>query len=169
MSKCESSFSVWRVSSQAIASDSFRTRSARSEISSRLPMGVATTYRHPAPDSFGLVLVIPLTKVPRLLWACDLRFPSFEFANPFIRNQHEQRNTHQQIEQAHNADFPRGKLLRIGKYENEYRHIQDCSSCHHQRFLFGRQWRSGSHRTSRNSRRPAMRTNDGSLTHHISS
>jgi hypothetical protein len=113
-------------------------------MSSRLPMGVATTYRHPAPGPFGLVLVMPLTKVPRLLRARDLRFPSFEFANPFIRNQHEQWNSHEQIEQAHNADFPRTKLLRIAKYENKYRHIQDRSSCHHQHFLFGRQWRSGS-------------------------
>ena len=48
MSKCESSFSVCRVSSQAITSASFRTRKARSVMSSRFPIGVATTYRHPA-------------------------------------------------------------------------------------------------------------------------
>ena len=37
-----SSFCVWRVSSQAIRSTPFNTRSARSVMSSRLPIGVAT-------------------------------------------------------------------------------------------------------------------------------
>src|SRR6266478_5139985 len=45
------SFCVWRVSSQAIRSTSFRMRSARSVMSSRLPMGVPTMYRQPPPGA----------------------------------------------------------------------------------------------------------------------
>src|SRR5690349_7069788 len=47
MSKCDSSARVRRVSSQAISCTSRRMRSARAETSSRLPIGVATTYRVP--------------------------------------------------------------------------------------------------------------------------
>src|SRR6267378_7243824 len=45
------SFCVWRVSSQAIRSTSLRMRSARSVMSSRLPMGVPTMYRQPPPGA----------------------------------------------------------------------------------------------------------------------
>jgi len=48
ISKWCRSFAVWRVSSAAIRSHSRSTRSARSVMSSRLPMGVATRYRIPA-------------------------------------------------------------------------------------------------------------------------
>src|SRR5688572_4729333 len=47
MSKCASSPRVRRVSSQAMTSTSRSTRSARAEMSSRLPIGVATTNRVP--------------------------------------------------------------------------------------------------------------------------
>src|SRR6267143_4347272 len=51
MSKWFRSFCVWRVSSQAIRSTSLRMRSARSVMSSRLPMGVPTMYRQPPPGA----------------------------------------------------------------------------------------------------------------------
>src|SRR3982750_4370436 len=47
MSKCASRPRVRRVSSQAMTSTSRSTRSARAEMSSRLPMGVATTKSVP--------------------------------------------------------------------------------------------------------------------------
>ncbi len=47
MPACASSFAVRRVSSAAITRTSRSTRSARSVMSSRLPMGVATTYKRP--------------------------------------------------------------------------------------------------------------------------
>src|SRR3984885_16207804 len=70
MSKCASSFMVCRVSSQAIMSASFNTRSARSEISSKLPIGVETTYRQPfvafsAGVSITFFLAIVSRKRPR--------------------------------------------------------------------------------------------------------
>src|SRR5438552_3963645 len=47
MPKCSSSLRLCRVSSAAIRSTSFNTRSARKVMSSRFPRGVATTYNVP--------------------------------------------------------------------------------------------------------------------------
>src|SRR5262245_53358140 len=53
---------VWRVSSQAIKSTSFNTRSARNVISSRLPIGVATRY---SGISSFLNSVVQITVLPQ--------------------------------------------------------------------------------------------------------
>jgi hypothetical protein len=45
--KCRRSLPLWRVSSAAIRSASDRVRTARGDMSSRLPIGVATTYSVP--------------------------------------------------------------------------------------------------------------------------
>ena len=64
MPKCESSFCVWRVSSQATRSTLRKTRNARNVMSSRFPIGVATMY---SPGASGFVaLHFPLSKLDAL-------------------------------------------------------------------------------------------------------
>ncbi len=58
-----SSFTVRRVSSQAITGASFRTRTARKVMSSRFPSGVATTYSVPELTSASYSFLWSMTRI----------------------------------------------------------------------------------------------------------